>query len=583
MDARKLLLLAGCLTLAFTVLCLPAFAQTNAGLRGTVVDKDGAPLPSARITIKSDALGISQGAITDAKGEFRIVPLPPGRGYILEVAFPGMGTIKMDVDITAGRVFTTTITLRPSSELEEKVRVTARTDVVNTATTTTQTTFSSEFIDALPILGRDYQDILTLAPGVTDVDGDGNPTIHGSRDVDVVTLVDGVSTNDPLTGKRGQELNLDSIQEIEVKTAGATAENGRAQGGFVNIVTKSGGNEFEGRFRFDFRSNILDGDGAGIDDPRLHGGLGELGLRDLSFNDFFPALSLGGPIVKDKAWYYFTAEYQQIETPVNALTQAFVLAQRQKRIFGKVTWQMSTNHKLNFTATLDPQEYENFGLNSFIAVESGYSLNLGGLNLNLRETAIFNPNVFLESTFQHFTSNPEAIPTLDADTNGNGILFEDRNRNHFIDASERDAGEDLDRDGFFDIFEDQNRNGALDPGEDMDGDGRLTRFGAGCEGVTREDVDCDGHVDRFWEDVNNNGVLDEREDRDGDRRLDYIDEDLNHNGILDPGEDRNENNRLDTRDAEFAEKFPNIHPYIEDRNNDQNRNDRVRPLPDDQI
>jgi len=149
MDARKLLLLAGCLILTLAALCLPALAQTNAGLRGTVVDKDGAPLPSARISIKSSALGISQGAVTDARGEFRIVPLPPGHGYILEVAFPGMGTIKMDVDITAGKVFTTTITLRPSSELQEKVRVTAQTDVVNTETTTTSSTFSSEFIDAL--------------------------------------------------------------------------------------------------------------------------------------------------------------------------------------------------------------------------------------------------------------------------------------------------------------------------------------------------------------------------------------------------------------------------------------------------
>jgi len=587
MDARKLLLLAGCLILTLAALCLPALAQTNAGLRGTVVDKDGAPLPSARISIKSSALGISQGAVTDARGEFRIVPLPPGHGYILEVAFPGMGTIKMDVDITAGKVFTTTITLRPSSELQEKVRVTAQTDVVNTETTTTSSTFSSEFIDALPILGRDYQDVLTLAPGVTDVDGDGNPTIHGSRDVDVVTLVDGVSTNDPLTGQRGQELNLDSIQEIEVKTAGASAEYGRAQGGFVNIVTKSGGNEFEGRFRFEFRTNLLDGDGAGIDDPRLHGGLGELGLRDLDFNDFYPALSLGGPIVKDKAWYYFTAEYQQIEEPVNASTQAFVRTAREKRIFGKVTWQMSTNHKLQFTASVDPQEYLNNGINSFIAVESGYTAERGGLNLTLRETAIFNPNVFLESTVQHFTTNPRNIPTLDADTNGNGILFIDRNHNSFIDASERDPGENLDNDFFpfpmFDVFEDLNKNGALDTGEDRDMDGRLTLTGAGCEGYTREDVDCDGHVDLFWEDENHNGTLDPREDRDGDGKIDWIDEDRDHDLVLDPGEDRNGNGILDTRDEEFATKFPLIRPYIEDRNNDQILNDRSLVLPDDQI
>jgi hypothetical protein len=422
---------------------------------------------------------------------------------------------------------------------------------------------------------------------VTDVDGDGNPTIHGSRDVDVVTLVDGVSTNDPLTGKRGQELNLNSIQEIEVKTAGASAEYGRAQGGFVNIVTKSGGNEFEGAFSFEMRSNLLDGDGAGIDDPRLHGGLGELGLRDLKFNDFYPAVTLGGPIVKDKAWYFFTAEYRQIEIPVNALTQAFVLSAKQQRIFGKMTWQMSTNHKLQFTATLDPQEYNNLGLNSFIAVESGYTENLGGLNLVLKETSIFNPNVFLETTVQHFSADPSRTPTLDADTNHNGVLFVDRNHNHFIDASERDAGEDLDRDlpfPLFDIFEDTvSRNGVLDPGEDKDGDGRLTRPRAGCEGYTREDVDCDGHVDRFWEDKNNNGSLDPGEDQDGDRVLDYIDEDLNHDGILDAGEDKNENGHLDTRDAGFAARFPNIFPYIEDRNQDQILNDRVRPDPNDQI
>src|SRR5437773_3631696 len=215
-----------------------------------------------------------------------------------------MGTIKMYVDIAAGKVFATTITLRPSSEMTEHVKITAATDVVNTESTTTSTTFTSEFIDSLPIRGRNYQDVLTLAPGVSDVDGDGNPTIHGSRDTDVITLVDGVSTNDPLTGKRGQEINIDSIQEIEVKTAGATAEYGRGQGGFVTLVTKSGGNEFEGKFSFYWRGKTFDGEGAGIDDPKLRGGLGELGRRDLQFNDVTPLLSRGGPLKKRKARYY---------------------------------------------------------------------------------------------------------------------------------------------------------------------------------------------------------------------------------------------------------------------------------------
>lgn len=155
----------------------------------------------------------------------------------------------------------------------------------------------------------------------------------------------------------------------------------------------------------------------------------------------------------------------------------------------------------------------------------------------------------------------------------------------------RQSHEDLDGDGYFDVFEDFNHNRSLDQGEDRDGDLRLTPgrvqtpFGvvSGCEGAMREDVDCDGNPDLFWEDANNNGALDPGEDRDGDARLDYIDEDRNHNGQLDPGEDRNGNNHLDTRDAEFAARFPLIRPYIEDRNNDQFLNDRVRPNPSDQL
>jgi thrombospondin type 3 repeat protein/galactose oxidase-like protein len=133
--------------------------------------------------------------------------------------------------------------------------------------------------------------------------------------------------------------------------------------------------------------------------------------------------------------------------------------------------------------------------------------------------------------------------------------------------------EDRDGDGKFDIFEDINHNGVLDPGEDLDGDGRLTPPG-GCEGALREDVDCDGHPDSIWEDVNGNHILDIGEDLDGDGRLDYIDEDANHNGRLDPGEDRNVNGRLDT----FDPAFPNIHPYIEDRNGNQMLDDTPSPV-----
>jgi len=103
------------------------------------------------------------------------------------------------------------------------------------AGTSTSTTFDSAFIDALPILGRNYQDVLNMAPGVSNVNGDGNPTVRGSRDTDVITLVDGASVPE-VGGVIGGDLSLDSIQEIEVTTAGATAAFGQSTGGVVKTM-----------------------------------------------------------------------------------------------------------------------------------------------------------------------------------------------------------------------------------------------------------------------------------------------------------------------------------------------------------
>jgi hypothetical protein len=545
---------------------LPVLASGPVGLKGTVLDRDGAPIPGATVRVENRALGLNQGAVTDAKGEFRVVPLSPGRGYSMRVSFPGMATVVLpDVDLPPSRVSSLQITLFPESQLKERLRVVEKAEAVNPDETTLQTTFSAEFIDALPILGRNYQDVLTLAPGVTDVDGDGNVNIHGARDTDVVTLVDGVSTVDPLTGRRGQELNLESIQEIEVKTSGASAEFGRAQGGFVNIITRSGGNQFQGNFKFFWRASLLDGDGAGIDDPALHLGVGDTGLRDLKFNTLTPFASASGPIAKDRAWFFVSAEYIQIEDPVNTQTQAFVRGLREKRLFSKASWDMAQGHKLVFTAIYDPQEYDNEGLDSFTPLESGYTMERGGRNLILKETAIFNPSVFLETTVQDFVSQPRRIPTTGPDTNHNGYLYIDRNGNRTFEASERDSGDDWDDDGAWDVFErDADGDRMVDKDEDRDGDGRFTVARSGCEGPgMREDLDCDGNLDRIVEDADGNGILDSGEDRDGDHRLDSGIEDRNGNLRLDDRpRPRPTDVILDFRPDGTIVRLPSSYPYV---------------------
>jgi outer membrane receptor protein involved in Fe transport len=511
------------------------YAQGAGSVRGLVMDDAGKPLAGALVNVTQGGGGVAaRGAVTNVSGLFEVVSLPPAPDYKVTVSFPGYATTVMsDVDVRPGTTTTLRLMLQKETSLVQRVEVKAEPQVVQLEETTTETRFSAEFIESLPLLGRNYQDILALAPGVSDVDGDGNPNIHGARDTDMVTLVDGVSTTDPLTGKLGAQLNIESIQEIEVKTSGATAEFGRAQGGFANIVTKSGGNQFQGTFKAFWRGSLLDGDGAGIDDPALHGAVGERGLRDLRFNDVLPFLSLSGPLVKDRAWYYLANEYVQTEEPVNALGSAFVAGVKELREFLKLTWQAGPNHRLALSVNYDPQEYLNQGLNSLTREESGFTTRQGGPIVTLKATSILTPLVALETSVSSFDERPSRAPTLNPDTNHNGILAVDWNGNGVIEASERDPGEDYDADGRFDVFErDANGNGQLEPLEDADGDHRLTPPGA-CEGRLREDIDCDGHLDSVNEDRNHNGILDPGEDQDGDGNLDLGTEDRNGNGVLD--------------------------------------------------
>ena len=504
----------------FLAVSLPVLAATGE-LKGKVVDRSGTPLPGVTVVVQNDALGgPERGGVTNAQGDYRIIALNPGPGYRLRASLPTFAQVEFsDLEVPAGGVRTQDIVMRPASELKETVRVEAKSDVVDTESVTTSTTFNSEFIAGLPVLGRDYQDMLSLAPGVTDVNKTGNPNIHGARDTDVLTLVDGLNTTDPFSGYYGQQLNIESIQEIEVVTSGSRAESSRAQGGFVNILTKSGGNEFQGTFKFFMRSSRLDGDGAGTDDPELVGGLGESSdFRDQHFTDLYPYLSASGAFVRDKLWYFFSGEYVQVETPVNSLSQSFVVGTHGFRAFGKATWQINPANKLAFSLTVDRTTDENQGLTSLTDVESGYYFKRGGPTYALRETVVFGPTILLDSSLGWFDNNFQRTPTLNPDTNHNGILsVDDRpdlggNQDGIIQASESDPGEDFDRDGRFDVFEDVDGDGKLDliHVEDRDFDGRVTGP-TQCEGTSHEDRNCNGTLD-VEEDKNLDGILQPSED-----------------------------------------------------------------------
>ena len=222
-----------------------AVSAQSGGLTVKVVDAtDQSPLAGAKVVLTNTVQLVAETiAQTNIDGIIDFPILRPGGGYIIEVTLPGFaGVRKHEIRIKVSQNQTLTIPL--GEEITEVEKVVATRDVVDIEKTAISTTFGDEFIQDLPVQGRFYTNVLTLAPGVQDQDGDGNPNVHGARERDFATIVGGVSNVDPLTGLRLTNINIDSIEEIEVITAGAGVEFGRAQGGFANVVEKQGSNQF---------------------------------------------------------------------------------------------------------------------------------------------------------------------------------------------------------------------------------------------------------------------------------------------------------------------------------------------------
>jgi hypothetical protein len=367
-----------------------ASAQTGA-LEVSVTDEEGQPLPGAVVTISHEQGYIKEtGSPTDPDGiaSFPVLRATgtSGKGYTINVSFPGHASQRHDgVMVSIGKTMKLAVQLTP--ELVERVRVEARSDVVQLEETSQSMKFSDEFIQDLPVPGRFYQNVLTLAPGVQDADGDGNPNVHGARDRDFKAVVSGISNVDPLTGQRMFDVNPNSIEEMEVLVAGAGIEFRRAQGGFARILQKQGSNDFEGVFEVFFSSGALDGDGAGdfSDVPTPE------------FESYQPSVQVSGPIIKDKLWYRLSHEWVHEELPINVTDGIEIQTDERTINSDQITWQASPRNKLAFQFQSDPREISNFGVSSFTPGASSSTLELGGETYSLTWTAPYSPKILIES------------------------------------------------------------------------------------------------------------------------------------------------------------------------------------------
>jgi hypothetical protein len=295
---------AGTLVL-FLLLLFPlsALAQTTVStIEGTIKDAQGSVVSGAQIAVKSPALGIERTATSDANGFYRVTALPAGN-YSITISHTGFSTRTFDnVELTVNRTLTLDIPLEVGA-VQEQVDVVEFAQLLNPTASSTGSTITPQQIKEMPTNGRNYLDLMQLVPGVVvnrqaNAGSDNSTPVLGERSGNNNFLIDGQPNKDTVGGGAASQFNQETIAEFQVLTAGFRAEFGQASGAIVNVITRSGGNAYHGLASIFFRNNAFDS--ANSLDPA------EDEAPFLQRWDY--SLALGGPIVKDKVFFFGSGE-----------------------------------------------------------------------------------------------------------------------------------------------------------------------------------------------------------------------------------------------------------------------------------
>ena len=299
------------------LLALPALAQTTGSLSGQVVDASSqAPVGDAVVIAQSPALQGEQTAVTDASGSFEITLLPAG-SYTLTVQREGYQPFtQQGLKVNLDRTIKVRLPLVPEALKEQAIEIVAQRPSIAVTSTQQGGAVSKEQMNLIPYgrNARTFDAVATSIPGVQ-TDPLGGVAMNGSGSPESNYIIDGVNVSDPGFGTLGTTLIQDFVQEVDIKTGGYQAEYGRATGGIVNVVTKSGGNEFHGSVFVNwspFEAN-----------RKQIGKLGEAITTQLSqkYNLDFGA-EMGGPIIKDKIWFYAGFAPQLVSRNVDRIINA---------------------------------------------------------------------------------------------------------------------------------------------------------------------------------------------------------------------------------------------------------------------
>ena len=359
----------------------PSAAQeTRGSIEGIVKDSSGAVLPGATVVAKSAAGGTFT-SVSDNAGVYRFPALDPGR-YDVTVTLSGFTDAKSaPVDLSVGQVLKVDVAMNLAS-LAETVQVVSESPTIDVKGATAATSIREEDIARIP-KGRDFQSLVTLAPGANQESRSGGISIDGASAAENKWYLDGIDTTNLRTGVSATPFLTDFISEIQVKSSGYAAEFGGATGGVISIISKSGSNQFRGEGGVYFNSDALNGDLALNNTGGTAGGTtydrrqlrllltGENQAETVTYpkDDYSrwdPHFQVGGPIVANKAWFWggYTPTLEDTQRTVtfrsNSQTDTFESKETTQNLVGNVTWQVSAPARLRVSGQYRP--YERDGL-----------------------------------------------------------------------------------------------------------------------------------------------------------------------------------------------------------------------------
>src|ERR1041385_6243839 len=321
---RKRWLLIALMSSLLLLSCVSMWGQATATatLQGTVTDKSQAVIKSAEVTITSKATGAVRTVTSNETGEYR-ADLQPGI-YSVKAKANGFSAAEAkDVEVLVGRTLTQNFSLVPGG-VSETVEVTGAAPLVDQTKTDVSTNITQQQITDLPLIGRDIAALAYLAPGVKAADS-YDPTknryailsVNGEGGRNVNVTVNGVDNKDNTVGGPVMQLPAEAVQEFQVSTQRFSAVNGRSAGAAINVITKSGSNNFHGSGFGFFRAQALNAD------EKLANGDGTTSTSNPPYSRQWFGGSIGGPIKKDKFFGFFAYERQREHTSIAESPTAF--------------------------------------------------------------------------------------------------------------------------------------------------------------------------------------------------------------------------------------------------------------------